>query len=190
MNKKRIILLGAIAGLILVGCSSFGEKLIYHNDTYKLKNIKKVIYFQPSIFPEIEEIKSLTSQAFFSAVTDEMKQLNKNIKVVQMDHALEFEHVDTEYIKEIGENNNAEAIIVPHIKYFKVGFGKYVFSNQVLVSLKLYDQKGHLLVETEYNTYKGNGRLIGKAENSIKIGTQTAIKNLDKILKQKKILQN
>lgn len=187
MNKKKIILLGTIAGLLFVSCNGFGSKLLHKNNSYKLGNVKKIIYFQPSVFPEIEEIKSPTSQAFFSAVTEQMATHSNSPKIIQMDHSLEYNNIDTEYIKEVGENNEAEAVIVPNIKYFKVGLGKYVFSNQVLVSLKLYDQKGNFLMETEYDTYKGNARLIGKAENSIKIGTKNAIKNLIKNLRKQKM---
>lgn len=188
MNKKKIILLGALAGFILVGCGSLGSKIKHSNSTFRLGQINKVVYFQPSVFPEVEEIKSPTSQAFFSAVTDQMLHYSKNIKVVQMDHSLKYDNIDIEYIREIGENNDAEAIIVPHVKYFKVGFGKYIFSNQVLISLKLYDKKGNFLMEAQYDTYKGNARLIGKAENSIKIGTKRAIKDLAKNLRKKKML--
>lgn len=188
MSGKKVILLGVLTGLIIVGCGSFGSKLKHSDSAFRLCKVNKVIYFQPSVFPEVEEIKPPTHQAFFSVATDQALYYNKNIKVVQMDHALEYDNIDTEYIKEIGENNDADAIVVPNVKYFKVGFGKYVFSNQVLVSLKLYDKQGNFLMETQYDTYKGNARLIGKAENSIKIGTKAAIKNLLKNLKKNKML--
>ena len=71
------------------------------------------------------------------------------------------------------------------MKYFKVGFGKYVFSNQVVVSLKIFNSSGELLAETSYDTYRKNGRLLGSAENSIKIGTNGALKNINKILRKK-----
>lgn len=187
MNRKKFILLGITAGLVLAGCSSFGSKLLDYKPDYKLGKIKKVIYFQPTVFPEIEEIKPPTNQAFFSAVTDQMSLYSGNIKTVQMDSSMDYDNVDTEYIKEVGKNNNAEAIIVPKVKYFKVGIGKYVFSNQVLVSLKLYDSDGNLIMENQYDTYKGNARLIGKAENSIKVGTKGAIKDLIKNLRKLKM---
>lgn len=187
MDKKKIILLGLLAGLTLVGCASMGEKLIHYNTNYKLGKINKIIFFQPSVFPEVEEIKHPTSQAFFGSVTEHTR-LNSNIKAVPMDHALNYENIDIQYIKDVAQNNNAEAVIVPHIKYFKVGFGKYVFSNQVLVKLKLYDNEGNFLMETQYDTYKGKARLIGKAENSIKIGTKQALKLLVKELKRKKMI--
>ena len=187
MNRKKFILLGITAGLVLVGCSSFGSKLLGYKPDYKLGKIKKIIYFQPTVFPEIEEIKPPTNQAFFSAVTDQMSLYSGNIKIVQMDSSMDYDNVDTEYIKEVGKNNNAEAIIVPKVKYFKVGIGKYVFSNQVLVSLKLYDCDGNLIMENQYDTYKGNARLIGKAENSIKVGTKGAIKDLIKNLRKLKM---
>ena len=187
MNRKKFILLGITAGLVLAGCSSFGSKLLGYKPDYKLGKVKKIIYFQPAVFPEIEEIKPPTNQAFFSAVTDQMSLYSGNIKTVQMDSSMDYDNVDTEYIKEVGKNNNAEAIIVPKVKYFKVGIGKYVFSNQVLVSLKLYDSDGNLIMENQYDTYKGNARLTGKAENSIKVGTKGAIKDLMKNLRKLKM---
>ena len=170
MNRKKFILLGIAAGLVLAGCSSFGSKLLGYKPDYKLGKIKKIIYFQPAVFPEIEEIKPPTNQAFFSAVTDQMSLYSGNIKTVQMDSSMDYDNVDTEYIKEVGKNNNAEAISVPKVKYFKVGIGKYVFS-----------------MENQYDTYKGNARLIGKAENSIKVGTKGAIKDLMKNLRKLKM---
>ena len=187
MNRKKFILLGIAAGFVLAGCSSFGSKLLGYKPDYKLGKIKKVIYFQPTVFPEIEEIKPPTNQAFFSAVTDQMSLYSGNIKTVQMDSSMDYDNIDIEYIKEVGKNNNAEAIIVPKVKYFKVGIGKYVFSNQVLVSLKLYDSDGNLIMENQYDTYKGNARLTGKAENSIKVGTKGALKDLIKNLRKLKM---
>lgn len=185
--KRKNIILGFVAGLFLVGCTAMGGKLVNYTPNYKLGKINKVIYFQPSIFPAIEEIQSPTSQAFFGAVSDQMSSYNTNIKIIQMDHALDYENLDEEYLKAVGQNNEAEAIVIPHIKYFKVGFGKYVFSNQVVVSLKLYDNQGKFIIESQYDTYKGRGRLTGKAENSIKIGTKEVIKKLAMDLKKKKM---
>jgi hypothetical protein len=81
-------------------------------------------------------------------------------------------------------NNDADFAIVPKVKYFKVGFGKYVFSNQVVISMKLFDATGNLLTETDYDTYRKNMRLLGSTENSIKIGTNGAIKGILKKLKK------
>ena len=81
-------------------------------------------------------------------------------------------------IKESCINNCAEIAIVPKVKYFKVGLGKYVFSNQVIVSMKMYNNDGELVIENSYDNYKGSGRLLGSAENSIKIGTANVIKNM------------
>lgn len=62
----------------------------------------------------------------------------------------------------------ADLIVVPKVKYFKVGLGKYVLSNQVIVSMKAYNKMGDFVMEVAYDTYSGNGRLVGSAENSVK----------------------
>ena len=71
------------------------------------------------------------------------------------------------------------------MKYFKVGLGKYVFSNQVIVSLKIFDAAGALVAETSYDTYRKGGRMLGSAENSIKAGTLGALKDINKQLRKK-----
>ncbi|MEG1591399.1 MAG: pyruvate decarboxylase, partial [Chryseobacterium sp.] len=62
--------------------------------------------------------------------------------------------------------------------------GKYVFSNQVVVSMKLFDAEGNLITSSEYDTYRKNMRLLGSTENSIKIGTNGAMKNILKELRK------
>ncbi|MBP7173319.1 MAG: pyruvate decarboxylase [Cloacibacterium sp.] len=184
---KKNILFGILVAVVLVSCAGFGQKLVYFNQNLKLEKINKVVYFQPDIFPEIEEIKSPTYQTFFSAVTDQMKMYG-GLKTIQMDSSMSYDSIDVESLKEICKNNEAEVAVVPKIKYFKVGIGKYVFSNQVLVQLKLYDNHGNFLMETQYDTYKGNARLTGTAENSIKIGTQGAMKKMKQELRNKQII--
>ena len=45
---------------------------------------------------------------------------------------------------------------------------------------------GNFLTETDYDTYKKNARILGSAENSIKIGAMGALTNLGKSLKKSK----
>lgn len=142
-----------------------------------------ILYFNPEIFPDIEEIKEPTYTAFFSALSDHIS-LSSQHKLLRVDYDVPFDAPDSTLIAEFCENNNAQFAVIPKVKYFKVGFGKYVFSNQVIVSMKIYGANGTLLAETSYDTYRKNGRLLGSAENSIKIGTFGALKNLNKILRK------
>ena len=93
-------------------------------------------------------------------------------------------------MRDICRNNNADVAVIPKVKYFKVGFGKYVFSNQVIVSMKLYNANGDFVMETAYDTYKGNGRLLGSAENSVIIGTKGAIRKISKELRNRQVIAN
>lgn len=167
---------------LIISCANYGDALLYKNKDNTVSKIKTVLYFNPEIFPDISEIKEPTYTAFYSATSDKMKSLG-NIKYLQVDTPISFDDVDTKTVKEICENNNADVAVVPKVKYFKVGFGKYVFSNQVIVSMKLYDSKGHFIMETSYDTYKGNGRLLGTASNSVIIGTKGAIRKMNKELR-------
>ena len=180
---KKLYLLGTrftVLLLLTVYCaaSAQGSPLNKATKTYQ------VIYFNPEIFPDIEEIKDPTYSAFFSALSDELSN-SRNNKLLRVDYSIPFDQPDAKLIAEFCVNNNAQYAVVPKVKYFKVGFGKYVLSNQVIVSMKIYDAAGDLLAQSSYDTYRKKGRLLGSAENSIKIGTNGALKSLNKILRKK-----
>ena len=103
--------------------------------------------------------------------------------MLRINNTLKYDSIDQNTIREFCVNNDSQLLVVPKVKYFKVGFGKYVFSNQVLVSLKLYDSEGNFVMETSYDTYRGKGRLLGNTENSIKIGTKQAMELMNKGLR-------
>lgn len=176
------IFLTLILSSLLISCANYGEALVYKNKDIKVSKIRTVLYFNPEVFPDISEIKEPTYTAFYSATSDKMKSLG-NIKYLQVDTPMSFDDVDAKTVKEICQNNNADVAVVPKVKYFKVGFGKYVFSNQVIVSMKLYDSNGHFIMETSYDTYKGNARLLGSASNSVILGTKGAIRKMNKELR-------
>ena len=44
--------------------------------------------------------------------------------------------------------------------------------------MKLYNADGEFLSESQYDTYKKNKKLIGSAENFVKIGTKGAWKEI------------
>ena len=146
---------------------------------------QNIIYFNPEIFPEVEEIKDPTYTAFYAAISEKNSPF-RNYKVLRVDANIPYDSVDVDAIKEYCKNNNAQLAVIPKVKYFKVGFGKYVFSNQVIISMKLYDSMGNFLTETDYDTYKKNARILGSAENSIKIGTSGAVNRMGKNLRKSK----
>lgn len=142
-----------------------------------------ILYFNPEVEPDIEEIKEPTNNAFFTTVSDKMSTVRKN-RMMRSETNIPYENIDPQTISEYCKNNDADFAIVPKVKYFKVGLGKYVFSNQVIVSMKLFDAQGNFIVSSDYDTYRKNMRLLGSAENSIKIGTNGALKSILKQLKK------
>lgn len=173
---KKIISFTAFTFLLFVGISSLKAQ---KNPDDK---IKKVLYFNPVVDPDIEEIKEPTNTAFFSAVSDNLSE-RKN-RMIKTETQISFDSIDKQTIKDYCINNDADFAIIPKVKYFKVGLGKYVFSNQVVVSMKLFDAEGNLLTETDYDTYRKNMRLLGSTVNSVKIGTNGAIKGIIKQLRK------
>lgn len=171
---------------IIMSCANYGDSLLYYKKDAKINGVKTVLFFDPEVFPDIDEIKDPTYSAFSNAASDKMRSIS--IKYLQVNKAIPFEEIDTKIVQEICKNNNADVAIIPKVKYFKVGFGKYVFSNQVVVSLKLYDSEGNYIMETSYDTYKGNARLLGSAENSVIIGTKGAIRKMEKELRNRQVI--
>ena len=141
----------------------------------KRSDVQSILYFNPEVEPDVEEVKEPTNLAFFSAVSDNLS-LHRKSKMLKTETQLSFETADQQTISDYAINNDADFVTVSKVKYFKVGLGKYVFSNQVIVSMKMYNNDGELVIENSYDTYKGSGRLLGSAENSIKIGTANVIK--------------
>lgn len=173
---RKIITFTALTAILFVSISSLKAQ---KNTGDK---IKKVLYFNPEVDPDIEEIKEPTNTAFFSAVSDNLSE-RKN-KMLKTETQISFDSIEKQTIVDYCVNNDADFAIVPKVKYFKVGIGKYVFSNQVIVSMKLFDAEGNLLTETDYDTYKKNMRLLGSTVNSVKIGTNGAIKGILKQLRK------
>ncbi len=173
-------------GFIVLFCTMLSCESVPIQQVFgKTEKSGSILYFNPEVYPDIPEIKDPTYTAFYAAVSENESQM-RNLKMLRVDSALEFDSVDAKTIKEFCTNNDAQLAMVPKVKYFKVGLGKYVFSNQVVISMKLYDNSGKLLTETSYDTYRKNGRMLGSAENSIRIGTTGALKNMSKFLLKSK----
>jgi hypothetical protein len=177
MKKNQLFLLSA--SILLLGFTALkAQKKPVENQ------VKKILYFNPEVEPNLEEIKEPTNNAFFGAVSDKIS--NRRNRLMRTETQMPYDSIDTKTIIEYGKNNDADFIVVPKIKYFKVGLGKYVFSNQVLVSMKVFDANGNLLTSSQYDTYRKNMRLLGSTENSIKIGTNGAMKTIFQELKKLK----
>jgi hypothetical protein len=174
---KKFVFFSLATSIVLIGCKSLGSNLLKLNNSVKLKHVDRIVYFNPEVSPDLEGIKEPTSIAFYSAVSDELKNYG-SFRILHIDGPIKYDSINTEMVKELCINNGAEVAIIPKVKYFKVGLGKYVFSNQVVISMKLYNNDGNLVIENSYDTYKGSGRLLGTAENSVKIGTSHVIKNM------------
>ena len=162
-----------------------GQLFADNSEQNTAKKTKNVIYFNPEIFPEVEEIRGITNESFYAAVTDRFSQL-RNSRILRVETPVSYQNVDVDTVKEIIINNNADYAIIPKVKFFKVGIGNYVFSSQVVVSMKLYSAEGKIISETSYDTFRKNARIFGSAENSIKIGTEGALKNIIKDLRKQK----
>jgi hypothetical protein len=177
-TMKKFIFFTAFSTFLLVGVISVKAQKNADSKT------KKILYFNPEVEPDIEEIKEPTNLAFFSAVSDNFS--GRKNKILRAEVQIPFNNIEKQTITDYCVNNDADFAVVPKVRYFKVGIGKYVFSNQVVVSMKLFDAGGNLLTETDYDTYRKNMRLLGSTENSIKIGTDGAIKDILKKLRKLK----
>lgn len=91
--KKTLILIGISVSLICtIGCSAWGDSLSYLNKNIKIKKVKKVVYFNPVITPEIPEIYIPTYNAFYSAASDFLKDRNSG-KILRVDCVMSYEKI-------------------------------------------------------------------------------------------------
>lgn len=172
-----------------MSCASvgIGNSLVAYDKNARLKKINRVVYYNPQIYPEVEDIKLPTYEVFFSTISNELRDM-EGYKIMRVETPVSYKNVDIDILKELCANNSAEIAIVPHIRYFKVGLGNLLLSNQVEVSLKLYDENGNFIMETAYDTYKANARILGSAENAVRTATAGALKKLNRELQHKNIL--
>lgn len=180
------VLLGTATAIVLTGCislSSPSNQFSEHTDLQGSKIKHNIVYFAPEVYPDIEEIKFPSYQAFYNSISNKMSHYNQ-MRMTMIENFMAYDSVDVKIIKEVCENNNSDLAVVSQIKYFKVGIGKYVFSNQVLVSMKMFDSKGNLIKESSYDTFKKKKRMIGSTENSIKIGTDGVMNDILKEIRQ------
>lgn len=178
LQMKKIIFFTAVTTFLFIGFTTVKAQ---KNADDK---IKKVLYFNPEVEPDIDEIKDPTNNAFFDAVTDNFS--GRKNKMLRAEVQIPYDSIDKQTIVDYCLNNDADFAIVSKVRYFKVGFGKYVFSNQVVVSMKLFGADGNLVTESDHDTYRKNMRLLGSTTNSVKIGTEGAIKGIIKKLRKLK----
>ena len=180
--KKKLIL-----QLVLLLIFAFGSSILQgQNYPKSSKNQKTIIFFASEITPNFEEIREITHLSYFSAASDFMS-LNHH-KILQNNSIVAYENVDIPNIIESCKNNEADYAVVSLIKFFKIGIGKYVLSSQVVVKMKLYDKSGKLMCESNYDTFRKNARILGSAENSIKLGTKGALKLIKKNLRKNNVV--
>ena len=128
MKKKQLAVLALVivaGGLTIVKAQSLSANSSDSKQNLENKS-KKILYFNPEVFHNVEEIVEPTNTAFFSAVSDKISSLRNN-KMMRADSPIEFDNIDAETIKEYCLNNNADFAVIPSVHSFFVGLGKYVF---------------------------------------------------------------
>lgn len=174
----------------------FWSMCIAHTHAQETKTIPEVLvsgkkkevflYTSPHIIPDMEEIRDATETSFFDTVSDKMSQLS-HAKFLYANASLTEEDENFhQHISELCLNNGADYAVLPTIKFFKVGLGKYIFSSQVAITLRVYKADGTPLFLGTFDTFKKKGRMFGSAENAIRKGTEGALRQLHKNIKKGK----
>jgi hypothetical protein len=66
---KKILFCGLAASLIIISCKNLGSTLVKLNHSIKLKHVDRIVYFDPEVYPNFEEIKEPTHNVIYSAVS-------------------------------------------------------------------------------------------------------------------------
>lgn len=179
-HKHRLLLLGVLVATTVVCMKARAQKTVTQIPEVVVQKKKKtILYTRLNIFPEVEEIREVTENHFFNTIYERISKSN-DLRILQTNGYVNMEENLQEQVAELCQNNDADFVVIPSIKFFKVGFGKYIFSSQVVVTLDLYNAQGHLVSSSVYDTLKRKGRMFGSAESSIKKGTMGAYKMMKK----------
>ena len=100
------------AFILLTGCRSVSAQNSVFNRDLKIQN---VIYFNPEVFPDIDEIKEPTYSAFYSAVSDRISHF-RNYKMLRVDANLTFDSADVKTLKELSNNSTRESSTSSELK--------------------------------------------------------------------------
>ena len=73
LQMKKIIFFTAIASFLLIGVTSVKAQKSADD------KIKKVLYFNPEVEPDVDEIKDPTNTAFFDVITDNFSSRRNKI---------------------------------------------------------------------------------------------------------------
>jgi len=99
-DMKKILFCGLAASLIIISCKNLGSTLVKLNHSIKLKHVDRIVYFDPEVYPNFEEIKEPTNNVIYSAVSDELKNYG-NYKIMHINNAnIKYDSVDVNMIKE------------------------------------------------------------------------------------------
>ena len=98
MNHLYLFALGTF--FLYTGCQSVPAQNI--SAQKDLEN-QSIIYFNPEVFPDIDEIKEPTNAAFYAAVSERVPSF-KNYNVLRVDTYVPFDNVDLDVIKEYCKN--------------------------------------------------------------------------------------
>lgn len=170
-HKHRLLLLGVLVATTVVCMKAKAQMTVTHIPEVVVQKKKKtILYTRLNIFPEVEEIREVTENHFFNTIYERISKSN-DLRILQTNGYVNMEENLQGQVTELCQNNDADFVVIPSIKFFKVGFGKYIFSSQVVVTLDLYNAQGHLVSSSVYDTLKRKGRMFGSAESSIKKGT-------------------
>ena len=104
LQMRKIIFFTAVSTFLLVGIISV--KAQKNSDS----KVKKILYFNPEVEPDIEEIKEPTNHAFFSAVSDNFS--GRRNKMLRAEVQIPFDSIEKQTITDYCVNNDADFAIV------------------------------------------------------------------------------
>lgn len=173
------IMLFFCLSLLLVGCAQIRDSLTYIRRDAHLTSVQKLLFFPPVVEPEIPEIQQPAGELFRAALTDAMEERYRQIQIKFIDVHLPYHGPEAEIIAKFSANNEAQAVVIPHIKFVKMGVGSFI-SRQVIVTFRLYNHRGDYLMETGYDTTVGNANLRQTATSSLRYGVRGCLRKMFK----------
>ncbi len=191
---KQTVTLFALL-IFLISCSSIGNKVLYKTTNPIIFN--KFGYVNSEYDTVTNGLYSNANYLFTSTVNDFI-EANSTATPAYLQTVIAYDNIDTLKLKNICNDNGFDVILLTKLyfisRYFvykgllniKPDNQQFLSFTQsdVCVEMKLFDNKGKLLVFVSYNTPQGNGTANSPKEGIVK-GTKGGMKELFSVINPK-----
>jgi hypothetical protein len=186
-QRVKLVLILMVC-FVFSSCASFGTRTLSRTNNLSSYHFSKLGYSQLASEELINKIRPNTSNIFQLAINEFFADKTIRIEKHNLTTFELIDKIDTIEIAKICYENSLDGYLCTQLKYkfvdnyyMNIPLGK---SEDAYIEIKLFDNKGKLILHTKHNTFMGNSYMMApKAEQTVRDGTFGALKQILKELK-------